>query len=103
MDKPVKKDMTFTCYPITDGDYYNGKTIGWAVAGDEKVFCRGYLSQAKEDVLRQYPLASFIEDCIVIEEFETPILILGKLELLKWRQAGSPNFEMIDGKPVCEK
>jgi hypothetical protein len=45
----------FTCHAVSDGHPFNGKTIGWAVAGHGRVFVAPFLSQAREEAARNFP------------------------------------------------
>jgi len=51
--------MVFTCHAISDGDFYNSKTIGWAVAGQGKVYIAPFMTSAQDLAKLEFPNAEF--------------------------------------------
>lgn len=84
--------MKFTCHAVSDGHQYNSKTIGWAVAGADRVFMAPFLSQAKDAALAAFPgeTGEWSESVEVLQGDEE-VLGLGIKTYLLWVQENRPN------------
>jgi hypothetical protein len=51
----------FICHSIVSDDPYNSKCVGWCIVGNGWFVKAGFLSIAKEVILKRYPEATFEE------------------------------------------
>ena len=96
--------MIFTCYRVTDGHPYNGKTIGWAVVGNGTSFLAGFLTTAQDKARKAFPdvkLKFQEEEGFSILEGEEKILAFGRDVHAAWERDGRPDgaaLRVVDGK-----
>lgn len=82
----------FTCHEVDDGHIWNGKTIGWALAGEGRVYISGWLETTKAKVRADFPNADFVEDGFHIYAGEESVLLAGAEGYLRWVREGRPPY-----------
>jgi len=55
--------MKFLCYTIYSGNPEVKEPMGYCIMGDGRLFSGPTLDYAKHEVLGEYPMAEFLDDC----------------------------------------
>jgi hypothetical protein len=53
--------MNYKCHPVSDSHPYNSRIYCWCVIGPMHVVVRDFLSEAKEEIQKLDPEATFLE------------------------------------------